>query len=178
MRKIEKLRIDITEDMLTEKCWKLSSYILAEYNFVNLRHPINEYWCKFCNEFRWAFEERFLKELIELAGLIRALLDMHNLDTDYSETVGNLKYEDKEVVDLSYRESCNKIIHANSFSIELKESNSHPLDNGKNGYNKSDIETYKNPIIITEGVYYNKKWQSELDFIKFIDQTMRIHSWR
>lgn len=103
---------------------------------------------------------------------------MHNLNKDYFETVGKLKHEDKEIINLSYRESCNKIIHANSYSIKLDKSNLHPLDNGKNGYNKSDIDTYKSPIIITEGIHRNKKWESELVFIKFIDETLRVHSWR
>ena len=171
---MEKLQVDQTEELIKEKCWKLSSYLLAEYDFQELTHPANEYWCKFGTDFKESFKKKFFKELIELAGLIRAILDMHNLSSEKYEIVGKIEYENKEIEKLDYRESCNKIIHANYYSIDYKKVDSHPLDNGKNGYNNSENENYKSPIIITEGFYRKKKWKSELTFIKFIDETLNI----
>jgi len=171
---MEKLQVDQTEDLIAEKCWRLSSYLLAEYDFKKLTHPDNEYWCKFGNEFNESFKKVFFKELIELAGLVRAILDMHSLSSENYETVGKIEYEHKEIENLNYRESCNKIIHAEFYSIGFNKTDSHPLDNGKNNYNNSDYDTYKSPIIITEGYYRNKKWKSELTFIKFIDESLNF----
>jgi hypothetical protein len=171
---MEKLQVDHTEELITEKCWKLSSYLLAQYDFHELTHPANEYWCKFGTDFKESFKKVFFKELIELAGLIRAILDMHNLSSQSHEIVGKVEYENKEIENLDYRESCNKIIHADYYSIEFKKVALHPLENGKNGYNNPVNDSYKSPIIITEGFYRNQKWKSELNFIKFIDETLNI----
>jgi hypothetical protein len=171
---MEKLQVEQTEELISEKCWKLSSYLLAEYDFKELIHPANEYWCKFGTDFKDSFKKVFFKELIELAGLIRAILDMHNLSSENYGIVGKIEYENKEVENLDYKESCNKIIHAKSYSIDFKKTDSHPLENGKNGYNDSDNSNYKNPIIITEGTNRRKKWKSEITFINFIDETLNI----
>jgi hypothetical protein len=171
---MEKLQVNQTEELITDKCWKLSSYLMAQYDFKELTHPANEYWCKFGNEFKESFEKNFFKELIELAGLLRAILDMHSLSSENYEVVGKIKYENKEIEDLDYRESCNKIIHAEFYSIEFIKTDSHPLDNKKNGYNDSDYDNYKNPTVITEGFYRKTKWKSELTFINFIDETLNI----
>ena len=40
MKKLRRYKIPSS---LEEKCWKLSSYILAQYDFENLSHPANEY---------------------------------------------------------------------------------------------------------------------------------------
>jgi len=171
---MKKLQVDYTAELISDKCWKLSSYLLAEYDFKELTHPYNEFWCKFGNNFKEAFEKVFFKELIELAGLIRAILDMHNLSSETYGIVGKLENENKKIENLDYRQSCNKIIHAEYYSIEFEVTNLHPLDNGKNGYNDSKISTYENTIIITEGIYEKKKWKAELSFIKFIDETLNI----
>ena len=171
---MEKLQVDQTQELINQKCWKLSSYLLAEYDFQDLTHPFNEYWCKFGGDFKELFKKVFFTKLIELAGLIRAILDMHNLRPKEYGIVGKIEYENKEIEKLDYRESCNKIIHADYYTIEFKKVDSHPLDNGKNGYNKSKYENYKNPIIIIEGFYKNKKWKSELNFIRFIDHTLNV----
>lgn len=171
---MKKLQVDFTEELISDKCWKLSSYLLAEYDYKKLAHPYNEYWCKFGNNFKESFEKIFFKELIELAGLIRAILDMHSLVSENYGIVGKLENDSIKIENLNYRQSCNKIIHAEYYSIEFEVTNLHPLDNGKNGYNDSKVSTYKNPIIITEGIYKKKKWKSELSFIKFMDETLNI----
>ena len=171
---MEKLQVEQTGELISQKCWKLSAFLLAEYDFKKMIHPYNEYWCKFGTDFKDSFQKTFFKELIELAGLIRAILDMHSLNAENYGLVGKIKYENKEIKNLNYRESCNKIIHAEYYSIDFEETDTHPLENGKNKYNDSEFSNYKNPKIITEGIYHNKKWKVEFEFIKFINETLNI----
>ncbi|HEY5593180.1 MAG TPA: hypothetical protein VIK55_19460 [Paludibacter sp.] len=95
------------EDAVKEKCWKLSSYILAEYDFKNLEHPWNEPWCLFGNTFKDMFENTFIKELIEVAAIMRSLQDIHPVDksevesaASYSNTVGILTILDNIKIQL------------------------------------------------------------------------------
>ena len=176
---MKKLRGFKIQSSLEEKCWKLSSYILAQYDFENLSHPANAYWCIFGTKFKDSFETFFLKELVELSGLIRALLDNESIkvEKEIFETnncVGLLHIKNGKTIGLSYREACNKIIHSTSFKIELIHSKNHPLNNDKNGYNESELTKFKNPRIITKGNYQGKSWTAEIDFLKFIDRTMNL----
>jgi len=176
MRKLKGYEI---QNSIEEKCWKLSSYILSEYDFRGLAHPANEYWCIFENKFKESFETIFFKELIELVGLLRAILDSEPLTVEnevygVDNSFGILKKETGETLKLTYREVCNKIIHAISYEIKFNYSEYHPLDNNKNGYGETEIIEFKNPKIITQGSFNGKQWNAEIDFLKFIDQTMNL----
>jgi hypothetical protein len=165
------------QNSIEEKCWKLSSYILSQYDFQYLSHPANEYWCIFENKFKESFTTVFFKELIELAGLLRALLDSEPLTIEIQNndnSFGVLKKETGETIKLSYRDVCNKIIHAISYEVKFNFSERHPLDNTKNGYGETVITEFKNPKIITQGSLKGKQWNTEIDFLKFIDQTMNL----
>ena len=167
------------EESVKDKCWRLSSYILSEYDFQNLTHPWNEYWCIFCNTFKESFENTFIKELIELAGLMRALLDIHSIHIPQNKSIsissiGILQFEENNKEDLNYREACNKLIHSTEFSLDFRESNSHPLFNGKNGYNESACKKFEDPILLTKGIHSRKKWKAEINFFRFIDYTLNL----
>jgi hypothetical protein len=90
-----------------------------------------------------------------------------------STKVGTLDKGEKEV-DLSFREACNKIIHSKEHSFDFSHSENHPLSNGKNGYEKAEIQTFKNPIITTRGVRDTKKWIAKIEFLKFLNQAMNL----
>ena len=170
---MEKLRGYQIKESVTKKCWGLSSIILSEYDHEVLAHPWGEYNCVFLG-FKEIFEDEFYRELVELSGLMRAVLDANqeSIDDLDKEVVGTLFKEGEEVEGLTYRESCNKIIHANKYMVDLRRSSTHPLDNGKDGYNDSEITDYKNPYVITEGSHRRKDWKSEIDFLKFINLTI------
>lgn len=176
---MKKLKGFDIQNSIEEKCWKLSSYILSQYDFQDIAHPANEYWCIFENKFKDSFETIFFKELIELVGILRALLDSESLKIEneiygVENVFGLLKNETGETIKLSYREACNKIIHAISYEVKLNYSKQHPLDNNKNGYGETEIIKFKNPKIITQGSFNGKHWNAEIDFLKFIDQTMNL----
>ena len=176
--KMENLFYNQIDDSVKEKCWKLSSYILAEYDFQNLRHPWNEHWCLFTNTFSEKFENTFIKELIEMAALMRSLQDVHRTDNNedsivsVSNDIGLLTHNDGPQEVLDFRKACNKIIHALEYSIDLTFSKEHPLSNGKDGYNDSTLDNFKSPIIITRGKYGKQEWQANIFFFKFIEQAI------
>lgn len=175
---MKKLRGFEIQNSLEEKCWKLSSYVLSQYDFEYLSHPGHEYWCIF-NKYEELFQTTFFKELIEVCGLIRSLLDSESLKVDktiagVSNDFGILKDGKNTKTPLSFREACNKIIHSKKYSIELNRSSTHPLDNGKNGYNNSTKDNFKDPKIIVIGERNGKNWTAEIDFLKFIDQALNL----
>jgi hypothetical protein len=179
---MENLFYNQIEDSVKEKCWKLSSYILAEYDFRNLRHPWDEPWCFFASTFSEKFENTFIKELIEMAALMRSLQDVHSNDNNEesnafpSNDIGLLIHNDGTQEVLDFRKACNKIIHALEYSIDLTFSNEHPLSNGKDGYNDSTLDNFKSPIIITRGKYGKLEWQASIYFFKFIEQAIKTVS--
>lgn len=170
------------EGAIKEKCWKLSSYILAEYDFRNFEHPWNEPWCFFGNTFSEKFENTFIKELIEMAALMRSLQDVHCTDNNeesniyLSNDIGLLTHNDGTQEVLDFRKACNKIIHALEYSIDLTFSKEHPLSNGKDGYNDSTLDNFKSPIIITRGKHGKQEWQAKIYFFKFIEQIIKTVS--
>lgn len=98
-------------------------------------------WCIFENQFNESFENNFFKEFLELAALIRALLDIHEIKIpkkigNVSISVGSLTINDSEIKELTLREACNKTIHSMNYEINFCYSDDHPLSNGKNGYEK------------------------------------------
>jgi len=77
---------------------------------------------------------------------------------------------------LDYRNACNKILHALEYAIDFSLRKEHPLSNGKDGYDDSTLEGFKSPFIITKGVYQNQEWKAEINFFKFIEQTINTVS--
>ena len=166
------------KDSLKEKCWRLTSYVFAQYDNEELSHPWKENWCIFENDLQEMFDTNFYKELIELAGLVRALMDVESItveDDKFDISVGWLQNDGGEFKPLTYREACNKIIHASKYEVSLKYDTKHPLDNGKSGYEKLEGDKFKNPIVTTIGSFKGgKKWTSKINFIKFIEQTINL----
>ena len=153
--------------------------ILAQYDVIYLKHPAEEYWCIFTTNFQEKFETNFMRELVGFAGTLRALLDVESISVPvknkkylFDQSVGEL-YKNGTKEPLSFREACNKIIHANKYEIRFNYSETHPLDNGKNGYESID-KPYKNPIIVTYGEYQKKHWNAELNFLKFIEMSINL----
>jgi hypothetical protein len=168
MREVKNSEI---QKSLEEKCWKLSSYLLSQYDYKVLSHPIKEHWCIFENNFRTNFETYFYRDLIELSSLIRTRLDSESIKI--KETVGEL-ITNGESTELSFREACNKIIHSLMYDIEFNSTNKHPLFNGVNGYLKKETPDFKNPIIVTSGSHREKEWIARIEFFTFIEQTMNL----
>ncbi|MCD6394222.1 MAG: hypothetical protein J7M40_12035 [Planctomycetes bacterium] len=150
---------------MTDQCWKLTATLLSKYDFDDLSHPCGEYWCSFI-QFAQRFDDIFAKELIELAVLARVSLEVDG-EFGAKQIVGKLIKNGNES-DLNFREACNKIIHANSLEIKLEWSNSHPLDNGQNGYEEGDIVRFKNPIIMTQGTFREVEWKANIHFLKYV----------
>ena len=156
----------ILSEIVTDKCMKLTAILLSKYDFIDLSHPVHEYWCPFEN-FVIRFDDIFAKELIELSVLARVCLDVD--DTFGSEEIVGSLSEDSKQSDLTFRQACNKIIHAKTYEVKLDWSNKHPLDNGRNGYGESDIKKFKNPIVKTAGKYNKKEWKADILFLKYIN---------
>ena len=110
---MNKIHIYNIEQLLKDKCWKISSYILSQYDFQKLGHPLQEHWCIFENQFKKSFENNFFKEFLELAVLIRAFLDTHEIKIPkkigtVSINVGSLIANNSNTKELTLREACNK----------------------------------------------------------------------
>lgn len=156
----------ILSEILTDKCMNLTAMLLSQYDFVDLSHPVHEHWCPFEN-FVARFDNIFAKELIELSALARVYVDVD--DTFGSKQIVGSLSEDSRQRNLTFRQACNKIIHARTYKVRLDWSSKHPLDNGGNGYGESDIKKFKNPIIKTAGTYQKKEWKADIFFLKYID---------
>ena len=144
-----------------------------------MAHPVREYWCIFENNFQNLFNNNFFKEFVELAGLLRVLLDIHDIKIPnelygISTAVGTLEKDSKTIIDLTFREACNKIIHAKQVKISFDITNQHPLASEKNGYNQTETNTFKKPMVITEGDFQGKGWEAKIDFFKYIDQAVNL----
>jgi len=161
----------ILSEIVTDQCMQLTAILLSKYDFIDLSHPVHEYWCPFEN-FVNSFDDVFAKELIELSALARVSLDVDNTFGS-KDIVGSLSQDGKQN-DLTFREACNKIIHAKTYTVDLAWSEKHPLDNGRNGYGESDINRFKNPIVKTVGEYNEKEWQADILFLKYIS-VLREH---
>ena len=140
----------ILSEMVTDQCMRLTGALLGQYDFIDLSHPLHEYWCPF-ESFKIRFDELFAKDLIELSVLARVCLDV---DEEFGSDaiVGSLT-EDNERCELSFRQACNKVIHAETLDIDFAWCDRHPLDNGRNGYAESSVKTFKDPIVKTTGQY-------------------------
>lgn len=158
--------LPILSEIVTDQCMRLTSTLLSQYDFIELSHPINEYWCPFEN-FKNRFDDIFAKELIELSALARVSLD---IDGKFgSKAIIGTLTQDKKQCELSFRQACNKIIHAKTLEVDFAWSDKHPLDNGQNGYDESLAKTFKNPIIKTTGTYREKDWKAGIWFVKYIE---------
>jgi hypothetical protein len=180
---VDKLKGYLFENSHIEKCWRVTSYILSQYEIVKLSHPNKEHWCPFENEFQSVFKDNFIKELIEIASLTRVLLDSEKIKIPeevggVDNSIGTLKYGENEEESLTYREACNKLIHSKEFSIQLSRKDLHPLNNGKNGYEGK--ENFASPIIKLRGTRLKNQneidWTTNLDFLKFINIALTIPS--
>lgn len=182
-RDLDKFSFNDVAESINEKCWKLSCYILSQYDIIELSHPWNEYWCIFANRFNDLFKRTFFKEFIELTALIRSLLERNDIKVEikkigdvYVGVVGILTTNNSGK-DLTLREACNKTIHAKNHDISFDWSDKHPLFNGKNGYEDyedSENIKFKDPIIITEGTYKNSDWISKIHFFKYINEALSL----
>lgn len=122
---LNKLRHFQIEDSIIDKSYTLNSMILSPYDVISLKHPASEHWCIFTNNFQEKFEANFMRELADFAGILRPLLDvelisvpMKNKEYQFDQNVGEL-CENDEKKPLSFRQACNKIIHANKFEIRF-----------------------------------------------------------
>ncbi len=162
---MEQLSLDSLEESIADQCWKATSLILARYDFSELSHPWQEYWCPFiyfCNK----FDDFFIKSVLELAAIARVNLDTKDISTADS-IVGTLT-QSNETKDLTFREACNKLIHAMQYEILFDWETKHPLDNEKNGYFEAKANRFKNPKIRTIGKYQSNNWEAVIRFLPFI----------
>jgi len=176
---MDKIYMHQIQESLNDKCWRLSSYLLSQYDIKELSHPWKEYWCIFENNFKQSFKNIFFKEFIEISALIRALLDIDDIKipkefAGISTQVGTITCDNGKEKELTFRDACNKIIHSKKYSVSFLWSEQHPLCNGKSGCEASDSEKFKNPIISTEGDYHGKTWVAKIEFFKFIDQALNL----
>ena len=133
-QKLNRLRHFQIEDTIVDKAYALNSMIISQYDVTALKHPDEEYWCIFTNNFQDQFDSTFMKELIGFAGTLRALLDVESIsipveneEYGFDQSVGQLS-KNHNIEPLSFREACNKLIHANQYEIRFSYSEAHPLD--------------------------------------------------
>ncbi|MGB7580890.1 MAG: hypothetical protein WBL85_00390 [Sedimentisphaerales bacterium] len=161
------LSLHALEESIADQCWKVTSLVLARYDFSELSHPWQEYWCPFidfCNK----FDAFFIKSVLELAAIARVNLDVEDVGTA-NLIVGTLT-QNNETKDLTFREACNKLIHAMQYEILFDWETKHPLDNGTNGYFETKLERFKNPKIRTTGKYQSDNWEAVIRFLPFITE--------
>lgn len=164
---MDEFKVDTVSLLLRQNCWELNNILFAMYDYISMKHPYGEFWCHYTNDYNVLFEEKFSAGIIQMSGLLRALMDTNQLEVK-QVIVGRLVTNGVEK-ELNFREACNKIIHASNLEIEYENSTLHPLDNGKNGYSNYEMKKFKNPIIVTKGVYQGKNWSSKLNFNRFVE---------
>lgn len=169
---MEKVSIYQISNSIEEKCWRLLTQLLGQYDIQDMEDPFGDYSCLFGNTFKELFDDNFFQELIELSALFRASLDINDIAVPEDiAKVGILKQNNSEK-DLMFRDACNKIIHSKEYSINFSYSPGHPLSNGQNGYAQLKSEDFRTPIITTIGKQGKTGWVAEVNFIKFIDIAM------
>lgn len=160
---------DDLEMQIKELCYDILSYNFAEEEFKKLRHPIQEYWCVFENDFKEIYNRKFYPKLIMLSSIIRVLIDNNEVENSIKEELGykiNQSTNGKE--ELNLKECCNKIIHGEKINIKLEMESNHPL-----GYPQwEEGKTFKNIIIEVEDDYRGVSYTSKIYLIKFITEIM------
>lgn len=102
------------------------------------------------------FEESKVSEiLISLAIMSRSFLDSNivNIDTNKEDHVGYIIIHGKEKK-LSFRESCNKIVHAEHINFDINKS-------------ESVQDGFLSPIVYLYGVYQCDKWKVTINIVDF-----------
>lgn len=118
-----------------------------------------------CSWTRRSFElSEVARLLLSIAATLRNNIDENpfraeSVLTNEEENVGTLIKDldnSKQTSQLSFRECCNKILHAYSISYDVSDKTS--LYAG-----------HINPIIYLYGEYYGKKWKAEVDIYSFAE---------
>ena len=144
--------------ILEQKAFQLLSII----NASSKSNAISDLRDTLVVEYEWSEISRLL---LECAVLIRNEIDLQYSSKSYityteKECVGRLYrdiYDAKdECEELTFREACNKIIHAQHINFDLE--------------NAKSIRQYDsiNNIVYLYGNYQDKGWKAELDVCKFL----------
>lgn len=71
---------DDLEVQIKDLCYDVLSNSFAEEEFKKLRHPFQEYWCVFENDFKEIYNRKFYSKLIMLSSIIRVLIDNNRVE--------------------------------------------------------------------------------------------------
>jgi len=107
------------------------------------------------------FEESKVSEiLISLAIMSRSFLDSGsvNIDTNKDDHVGYIIIQEKEKK-LSFRETCNKIIHAKNINFDVNKSES--VQGG-----------FLSPIVYLYGEHQDDKWRAVINIVDFCKEAI------
>lgn len=117
----------------------------------------------------WVFRNTEYSEisrrLISIAAISRNLMEISRDTTIQTLEVGKFykKSNSDEFVELTFREACNKVIHADHINF----------DNSEDPAVSSPYVGYLNPIVYLYGTYNGEPWKIELEIFKFIKEAYK-----
>jgi hypothetical protein len=162
-RKHDKYIFD--EEEIEKECYLIASCVMASEQIHLLQRKSSNWGIK-----RFILEEQYMikKHLISLAIKLRMIDDLMKLHkhTDYIPFLKNKTGTIEEInkkKDLTIREACNKIIHANNIEFKFKYS--------QHGSKKI---RYLAPEIILHGKKGKVSWKATMKILRFVDLALKL----
>lgn len=152
-------------DIFRIDLWRLLSMYLSSKPLAQLNMADKSELLELENEF---LTDEITRILLTSAIIIRIADDREGKVIDrHSSPVGTLQknINKKDIIDLSLREACNKIIHAESFNFDVSNEYDTALYRENN---------YLEPFIYYYGRSQNIRWRAVLSVIDFIQQANRF----
>ncbi len=145
---------------------QLASQIVLKYEIEFLKHPLDEYWCTYC-QIEENQDDSINKLLATIATMVRINDDLSEMNAG-AIIVGKLDIADDGK--LSLREACNKIIHASEYKWDLNYSDEHPVypQINRDLYRIKDGQKFKHPTLSLIGTFKGKKWKADINFFLFL----------
>jgi len=162
-RKHDKYIFD--DEEIEKECYLITSCFIASEQIHLLQRKSSNWGIK-----RFILEEQYLikKHLISLAIKLRMIDDLmkYYKKTDYICSLKNkvgVITEDNEKVDLTLREACNKIIHANKIEFKFK----------YNQHGSKKIR-YLAPEVLLHGRKGKKFWKADLKILRLVSLALEL----
>lgn len=170
----------LSETTITRTGFRLLALLYAEYEWGDLRRDDEH---DVLDDFTAESSDLISEDLVALAAMARAqddeLKTLSLLRDTFPAGVGTLRFE-HQVISLTPREACNKVLHARKFYYKLEFCERNPLY--ERYYQRKDIERigkFKSPLLVLEGQRNGIPWVAEVEAVPFVIALSgpNVHAW-